>query len=593
MGSRRSIGPDGSDHVTSWSVAALLVIAVLLVGAGQAAGGSADGSTAAVGDWGSHTTGYNFVEYFDTTGCRKSPRDYSRQYQNDGPALGVTQSENDRFEDNDERATATHIQQGTLENLQIVDGESDYFAVNLTTGESITATARFEHSQGDLDMELQAPDGRSLDSSISVSDDETVSAVAAQNGTYYVEVYGYSGASAPYSLDVEVTDTDDIGTSGSNATDLEPNDDFDTAASVTAGRYTGLEINSTTDEDYYAVEVDAGQSLTASIEFSDAVGDLDMTVSGPDRDRLEGSYSVSDSERVEITAVESGTYYIEVNGYSGDTAPYTLAVSVDGTGPVDSDSDGPGDDDLDGTDPADTDGIDLRRIEIGATATGEIDDGDPESEENRGHYEPVTFNGSAGDRLTISMTSDEGDTYLILRGPDGEVVQRNDDGGEGLDSELSSVELPEDGVYTIVATSYSDFDTFEYTLTVSRGFAGGIQPTTMELTSSAPSVQAGDSVTVSFNLTNTADDTAPLLVDTDLTSLPPGWRITGHSDDGGTWRGGDAAWIFPAVASNASVRPSVTIAIPANASTEQLRAVGYAQRGQDAAPFTIEVTESG
>jgi hypothetical protein len=27
------------------------------------------------------TTGYNFVEYFDTTGCRKSPRDYSRQYE--------------------------------------------------------------------------------------------------------------------------------------------------------------------------------------------------------------------------------------------------------------------------------------------------------------------------------------------------------------------------------------------------------------------------------------------------------------------------------------------------------------------------------
>jgi hypothetical protein len=27
------------------------------------------------------TTGYNFMEYFDTTGCRKSPRDYSRQYE--------------------------------------------------------------------------------------------------------------------------------------------------------------------------------------------------------------------------------------------------------------------------------------------------------------------------------------------------------------------------------------------------------------------------------------------------------------------------------------------------------------------------------
>jgi hypothetical protein len=30
--------------------------------------------------WSTNTTGYNFVEYFDTTGCRKSPRDYSRQY---------------------------------------------------------------------------------------------------------------------------------------------------------------------------------------------------------------------------------------------------------------------------------------------------------------------------------------------------------------------------------------------------------------------------------------------------------------------------------------------------------------------------------
>jgi hypothetical protein len=34
------------------------------------------------------TTGYNFVEYFDTTGCRKSPRDYSRQYDE----LGVDKS---------------------------------------------------------------------------------------------------------------------------------------------------------------------------------------------------------------------------------------------------------------------------------------------------------------------------------------------------------------------------------------------------------------------------------------------------------------------------------------------------------------------
>jgi integrase len=36
-----------------------------------------------------YTTGYNFVEYFDTTGCRKSPRDYSRQYKTVASARSI------------------------------------------------------------------------------------------------------------------------------------------------------------------------------------------------------------------------------------------------------------------------------------------------------------------------------------------------------------------------------------------------------------------------------------------------------------------------------------------------------------------------
>jgi hypothetical protein len=46
----------------------------------------------------SNTTGYNFVEYFDTTGCRKSPRDYSRQYKAYRAAREETRAGGDEWE---------------------------------------------------------------------------------------------------------------------------------------------------------------------------------------------------------------------------------------------------------------------------------------------------------------------------------------------------------------------------------------------------------------------------------------------------------------------------------------------------------------
>lgn len=574
MGSRRSPGLDSSrGRVAPGGLAVVLITVTLLGGVGQVAGGVIDLQQSPPGD-----------------GVTVDPG-----------AVAGSQPANDRFEPNDDRDRATALgANATVEDLRIVDGESDYFALNLSRGESITATALFDDTQGDLDVALLGPDGTFVDSSNSVTDDETVSGVAGQNGTYYVRVYGFSGASAPYSLEVDVTDTGTADWSAGNTTNLEPNEHFASAARITAGRYTGLEIDSIEDHDYYAVDLDAGQSLTTHIEFSDALGDLDVTVFGPDEERLEGSYSVTDDERVEITAVESGTHYIEVYGYSGATAPYTLEVIVDGRGPDDVDDNDEDTDDERPDEPGEREddppfsaGEDLRSIDIGATAAGEIDDSDPESDENRGHYEPVTFNGSAGELLTISMSSVQGDTYLILRGPGGEVIERNDDGGGGLDSEIRGVELPEDGEYTIVATSYSSFDTFEYTLSVSRGFGGGARPITMDLTTNAPTVTAGNSVTVSFNLTNTAAETAPFVVETGLDTLPAGWRITSHSDDGATWRGIDAAWVVPAVRPNSSVTPSVTVDVPANATTREFRAFGYAQRGQVSAPFTIEVEPTG
>lgn len=65
------------------------------------------------------------------------------------------------------------------------------------------------------------------------------------------------------------------------------------------------------------------------------------------------------------------------------------------------------------------------------------------------------FSGAAGDTILIEMTALEPslDSYLILLGPDGTELSRDDDSAGDLNSLLGPFTLPEDGTYTVVATS--------------------------------------------------------------------------------------------------------------------------------------------
>ena len=89
-------------------------------------------------------------------------------------------------------------------------------------------------------------------------------------------------------------------------------------------------------------------------------------------------------------------------------------------------------------------------IAYGDTVNGVIDD-----EQVSQTY---TFDGSAGDQVRITMEATPGsalDCYLELQGPDGALVDANDDIDPGVvrDS-LITVDLPADGTYTIVASRY-------------------------------------------------------------------------------------------------------------------------------------------
>jgi len=71
-----------------------------------------------------------------------------------------------------------------------------------------------------------------------------------------------------------------------------------------------------------------------------------------------------------------------------------------------------------------------------------------------------TFLGSAGDTVTITMQQEEGsmlDPYLVLLGSAGEVYANDDDSGPvSLSAQISEFELPFDGAYFVLVTTYND-----------------------------------------------------------------------------------------------------------------------------------------
>lgn len=72
------------------------------------------------------------------------------------------------------------------------------------------------------------------------------------------------------------------------------------------------------------------------------------------------------------------------------------------------------------------------------------------------------FYASAGDALTVSMTQAEDsslDPFIVVLGPSGEVIASDDDSGDvALASLVEGVELPETGVYFVLATSFLSID---------------------------------------------------------------------------------------------------------------------------------------
>ena len=481
----------------------------------------------------------------------------------------------DSLEPNDDIDSATELGSGgSYDDLEISSyDDSDYFRVYADAGDTITADIFFDDDNGDIDLALYDEDEYYLDGSASVSDDESVSYTVSESGYYYVEVYPWSGA--PNSYDIDVTTN---GTGTVDGDSLEPNDDLSSATELgNGGSYDDLEVSTEDDSDYFRVYADSGDTIQADIFFDDDEGDVDLEIQDSDGYYLEGSYSVSDDESATYTVSESGYYYVEVYSFSGAPTSYDIDVSTDSS-----------DDQIE-------DGADLRSISYGETAEGTIDTLDPTVE---GYFhEPVSFYGQEGTNVDITMTSETGDSYLVLQGPDGEYLTFNDDGGDGLNSEISDYELPQTGTYTIIATSYSGSSTFDYELSLSAsGSSSGGEVQTNEdlsLNANTTATASGDML-VEFDLENTGSETQAVILQAGdgVDQLGEGYSISAHSDDGGNWRSSEGSWLFDSL--SGEVNPTMTIDVPEDAEgTEYMTVVAESDQGNVSTTVVMDLDDIG
>ena len=161
-------------------------------------------------------------------------------------------------------------------------------------------------------------------------------------------------------------------------------------------------------------------------------------------------------------------------------------------------------------------GEDLRTLTYGESATSYLGSADPtttdpleQGRDGTWYYEPVTFDGEAGDRVHIEMSTGV-NAVLQLVNPDGDVVAVNDNcDGDTLDACITQ-ELGATGEYEIRATFYKPENTHLYTLSLDRveGESDSPEPATaprfevVDASVNTSSVYAGDAVRVTATVRN-------------------------------------------------------------------------------------------
>jgi CHAT domain-containing protein len=99
--------------------------------------------------------------------------------------------------------------------------------------------------------------------------------------------------------------------------------------------------------------------------------------------------------------------------------------------------------------------------------------------EDKSYYNVHTFEGKAGESVTIDLTSSEFDAYLVLGSPDDKKIVENDDGGDGTNARIT-ITLPTSGTYKIFVSTNEAGELGNYNLSWREATATDLELTEAE-----------------------------------------------------------------------------------------------------------------
>lgn len=332
---------------------------------------------------------------------------------------------------------------GTFEGRIDVEGEFAVIGFTGNAGDVVTAT-------------VVAPDSATLDPIVYIlygdipfsynddAEDASVGSFNAQlrdvilphDGTYDLYVGGYSGT-GNFSVTLE---------KAGSLTEID-------AFPISYGETVTGTLDASNNFFFYQFEASAGDDVaidmpstsSSHLDTSFILYDSDLFALAviDDNNTQEGDY---DAGLESYVLADAGTYYLVATRFEGVG---TFSLSLNSGNAIGQPSA-----------PANTGGSALA---YGEGATGFIDATTAEI-----HY---TFNGAAGDVVTITMVAEENtnlDSVLRLLDPSGNVVAENDDAADlslgRFNSQIVAFELPASGEYTIVATRFSGSGNFTISL---------------------------------------------------------------------------------------------------------------------------------
>lgn len=251
------------------------------------------------------------------------------------------------------------------------------------------------------------PQAVEVDEATATGLDASISYAVTSGSTYYLRVQptsvltpstGYSTYGTVGGYTISASNQPACATQDAN----EPDSTFRTARLAISGQAASARI-CRGDVDYATIVAKAGQQIDANLAFTNASGDLDLTLYGPSGSVVAASATTGNGESIAHVATESGVYVAEI---IGKTATVTNSYTLTLTSPLCPTDDGFENNDTLGT---------AKVLQVGVTYDAVACVGDADF-----YSAPVTT--GAGYLVEVSSASRYGPLQIDDYGPTGTII---------------------------------------------------------------------------------------------------------------------------------------------------------------------------